>query len=176
MVIVTDYGHGMFGPEAVKILCEKAKFLAINTQLNAGNRGFNTVSKYPRADLICVSENEIRLEARSHSRNLTEIITEISQNLSCERVLITRGPDGCITYSEGEGFFDTPALAARVVDRIGAGDAVFFVAALCAAQRAPMELIGLIGNAAGAEAVATIGHQSSIERLGLSRHIKALLR
>ena len=176
LVIVTDYGHGMFGPEAVKLLCEKARFLAVNTQLNAGNRGFNTVSKYPRADFICVSENEIRLEARSHSGDLHQIISEINAKLSCECVLITRGPNGCLSYRGSEGFFNTPALAARVVDRIGAGDAVFFVAALCAAQRAPMELVGLIGNAAGAEAVATIGHQSSIQSLGLSRHIEALLK
>lgn len=176
LVIVADYGHGMFGPEAVEVLCEKSRFLAVNTQVNAGNRGFNTVSKYPRADLLCVSENEIRLEARSQSRNLHEIMSEISAKLSCERIVITRGPNGCITYRETEGFFQTPAFAARVVDRIGAGDAVFFVAALCAAQQAPMELVGLIGNAAGAEAVATIGHQSSIQALGLSRHIEALLR
>jgi bifunctional ADP-heptose synthase (sugar kinase/adenylyltransferase) len=176
VVIVTDYGHGMLGLEVVELLCEKAKFLAINTQVNAGNRGFNTVSKYRRADFICVSENEIRLEARSRDKDLRTIITEVAERLSCPNIVITQGQHGSLCYNKEEGFFEIPALATTVVDRIGAGDAVFSISALCSALEAPMEVLGLIGNAAGAEAVATIGHKTSIERIGLSRHIEALLK
>lgn len=176
LVIVTDYGHGMLGPEAIEVVCDQARFLAVNTQVNAGNRGFNTVSKYRRVDFICVSESEIRLEARSRNRDLREIMSEVAARLGCERMIITQGEQGCLCYSKEEGFFRVPALATRVVDRIGAGDAVFSVAALCAVQGAPMQVVGLIGNAAGAEAVATVGHQSSIQRLGLIRHIETLLK
>ena len=176
VVIVTDYGHGMLGPDVVELLCDKAPFLAINTQVNAGNRGFNTVSKYRRADFICVSENEIRLEARSRDKDLRQIITEVGARLSCPNIVITQGQHGSLCFGKDEGFFEIPALATRVVDRIGAGDAVFSVSALCAAQQAPIEIVGLIGNAAGAEAVATIGHTTSVERVGLSRHIEALLK
>ena len=35
VVIVTDYGHGMLGQEAVELLCDHSRFLAINTQANA---------------------------------------------------------------------------------------------------------------------------------------------
>jgi len=62
VVIVTDYGHGMVGPEVVELLCRKAPFLCVNTQVNAGNRGFNTISKYHRSDFICVSETELRMD------------------------------------------------------------------------------------------------------------------
>jgi rfaE bifunctional protein kinase chain/domain/rfaE bifunctional protein nucleotidyltransferase chain/domain len=177
VVIVTDYGHGMLGPEAVELLCDRARFLAVNTQVNAGNRGFNTVSKYRRADYICVSEHEIRLEARSRRRrDLRDIVQEIGTKLSCERIVVTRGQQGCVCYSKSEGFFEVPAFAVNIVDRIGAGDAVFAVTALCVAQDAPMEIVGLIGNAVGAEAVATVGHRSSIQALPLFRHIESLLK
>ena len=36
IVIATDYGHGMIGPEAAEVLCDRSRFLAINTQVNAG--------------------------------------------------------------------------------------------------------------------------------------------
>ena len=176
VVIVTDYGHGMIGPETVEVLCSQARFLAVNTQVNAGNRGYNTVSKYHRADYLCVSENEIRLEARSRRRDLRDIVLEIAEKLSCERMVITRGESGCLCYGESEGFFEVPAVAVRVVDRIGAGDAVFAVTALCVAQAAPIEIVGLVGNAAGAEAVATVGHRSSVQRIPLFRHIETLLK
>lgn len=175
-VIVTDYGHGMIGPEAVEILSSKARFLAVNTQVNAGNLGFNTVSKYPRADFICVSESEIRLEARSRRRSLEDIVLDVGKMLQCEHFIITRGEHGCLCYSGAQGFSEIPAFGAKVVDRIGAGDAVFSVAALCVAQGAPMELVGFVGNAVGAEAVASVGHRSTTQQLDLYRHIEALLK
>ena len=176
LVLVTDYGHGMIGPEVVDLLCSQARFLAVNTQVNAGNFGFNTVTKYPRVDFLCVSENEIRLDARSRRRELQSIIKDVSENLGCERIIITRGSDGCLSYSVDEGFFQIPALVTQVVDRIGAGDSVFAVASLLAAQKAPMEVVGFVGNAAGAQAVATVGHRDSLERLALIRHMETLLK
>jgi len=176
VVIVTDYGHGMIGPEAVEILCSKARFLAVNTQVNAHNQGFNTVSKYHRADYICVSENEIRLEARSRQKDLRDVVLAVSEQLSCPRIIITRGASGCLCYSDREGFFEVPAFTSHVVDRMGAGDAVFSVTGLCVAQDAAIEMVGFIGNAVGAQAVATVGHRRPIERVPLIRHIESLLK
>ena len=149
-VVVTDYGHGMMTPEIIELLCDQNRFLAINTQTNAANQGYNTVSKYRRADFICVSEKELRLEARSRCKDLRIIIAETAEKLSCERMLITRGQQGCLCYRKGEGFFDIPSFTNRIVDRIGAGDALLAVSSLCAAQAAPMEIIGFIGNVVGA--------------------------
>ena len=36
----------------------------MNTQANAGNHGFHTISKYPNARFIALSEREVRLDAR----------------------------------------------------------------------------------------------------------------
>jgi len=176
VVIVMDYGHGMIGPEAVEVLCSQARFLAVNTQVNAGNHGFNTVSKYFRADYLCVSEQELRLDARGRRRDLRSMVLEVAEKLSCEWILITRGQKGCLAYGKKEGFFEVPAFAGRVVDRIGAGDSVFSVTALCVVQKAPMEVVGFIGNAVGAQAVAVVGNRQPIERVPLFKHIESLLK
>ena len=107
---------------------------------------------------------------------MQSIIKDVSGNLGCERIIITRGSDGCLSYSVDEGFFQIPALVTQVIDRIGAGDSVFAVASLLAAQKAPMEVVGFVGNAAGAQAVATVGHRDSLERLALIRHMETLLK
>jgi len=69
-----------------------------------------------------------------------------------------------------------PAFATQVIDRVGAGDAVLCVTSLCVAQGAAPEVVGFIGNVVGAEAVAVLGNQRSIERLPLYRHIECLLK
>lgn len=176
VVIVTDYGHGLIGPEAVELLCEKARFLAVNTQLNADNRGFNTVSKYPRPDFVCISETELRLEARNRTGDIEQIVLNVAAKLDCSRILVTQGAEGCLTYSAEGGFLKVPAFTSRIVDRIGAGDAVLAVAALCVAQGAPMDLVGFIGNAVGAQAVSMVGNRKSISRVDLIKHVVSLLK
>ncbi len=51
-VIVSDFGHGLVTDRLVDLLCNEAPFLSVNTQLNAANIGYHTISKYPRVDYI----------------------------------------------------------------------------------------------------------------------------
>lgn len=176
VVIVVDFGHGMLTREAIDILCSKARFLAVNAQANAGNLGYHTISKYRRADYVCMAENEIRLEARDRRGDLRELVRCVSGRVSCGRIVITRGKAGSLCYSDSEGFCEVPAFAGQVVDRVGAGDAFLSVTALCVAQNAPMEVAGFIGNVVGAQAVATVGNRRPIDRVALFKHIVTLLK
>jgi rfaE bifunctional protein kinase chain/domain/rfaE bifunctional protein nucleotidyltransferase chain/domain len=176
LVVVADYGHGMIGRDTVDRLCANAKHLAINVQVNAGNHGFNTVSKYRRADFISLSEKEIRLETRNPSGDLRKIVERVSKDLHCPRMLVTRGAKGSLSYGADEGFFETPGFALRTVDRVGAGDAVFAIGSICAALGAPIDIIGFVGNAAGSEAVGIVGNKRFIERAPLLKHVEALLK
>lgn len=174
-VAVTDYGHGMMTPEIIDLLCDRARFLAVNTQLNAANQGFNTVSKYRRADFICLSERELRVEAQDRTTDLKLVMARTAEKLSCPRMLITRGPQGCLGYHAGCGYFAIPAFTNRIVDRVGAGDALLAVSALCAATGAPMDVVGFIGNAVGAQAVQTVGNRAVVVRHELERQIHSLM-
>jgi rfaE bifunctional protein kinase chain/domain/rfaE bifunctional protein nucleotidyltransferase chain/domain len=176
VVIVVDYGHGMMTKEAIDAICKNSRFLAVNTQTNAGNRGFNTIRKYPRADFISLAEHEIRMELRNLKDDLKDMVTVLSEDMGGCRVIVTRGKYGSLCYSKDEGFFEIPAFAQSVVDRIGAGDALLSLTALCVAQQAPMEVAGFIGNVVGAEAVQIIGNKTPIERVSLFKHIVSLLK
>ncbi len=176
IVIVTDYGHGIMSREAIDILCRQARFLAVNTQANAGNRGFNTISKYPRADFFCVAEHEMRLDARERRADLRELVFNAAQKTEFKQFVVTRGKYGCLCYREGEGFSEVPAFASKVVDRIGLGDAFLSITSLVVAQNAPMEIVGFIGNVVGAEAAAVVGNRTSIERAALFKHIVSLMK
>jgi len=175
LVIVADYGHGMLGPKAVDILCRQSRFLAVNTQTNADNQGFNTISKYPRADFICISEKELRLEVRNRRKDPGPIMEEVTRRMGCGTLLVTRGVAGNLLFNPKDGFYTCPTLSYRVIDRVGAGDAVLAVTSLCVAQGAPTEAIGFIGNVVGAHAVATVGHRTSLQEDSLTEHILALL-
>jgi rfaE bifunctional protein nucleotidyltransferase chain/domain len=176
LVVVADYGHAMLGGPAIGVLADEAAFLAVNTQTNAGNMGFHTISKYPRADYISLAEQELRLEFRSHRGDLRPMLQDVSNRLSAVQAFVTRGRFGCLGYCGKSGFHEAPALAVHVVDRVGAGDAFLAVTALCAVQGVPMDITAFLGNVAGAEAVATVGHRKTLDKLSFGRHVESLLK
>src|SRR5262249_54051990 len=96
--------------------------------------------------------------------------------LDCPRVMLTRGSAGTLYHTAPDRFTRVPALATKVVDRVGAGDAVLCVTALCAAMDAPPEVTAFLGNVVGAEAVAILGNERSIERAPTFRHVECLLK
>jgi len=176
LVLALDYGHGMLDRNTIDLLSRQAPLLAVNTQLNAHNRGFNTISKYPRADYICISENEIRLDYRSRKEDLRKIMREVAARVGCPYTTITRGKQGSLCHHEKEGFFEVPAFTTHIVDRVGAGDAVFAVTSLCVAQKAPMEIVGFMANIVGAHAVGIVANQRPVEGVSLMKHIATILK
>src|SRR6266568_2311870 len=98
VVIVADYGHGLMTERAVETVCRGAKFLAVNTQANAGNRGFNTISKYPRADFISLGEPEVRLDARKMEGDVRDLAEALARRAATQSLVITRGSSGCYVH------------------------------------------------------------------------------
>lgn len=176
VVIVADYGHGLITPRVIELLVSRSRFLAVNTQLNAANNGYHTISRYPRADYVCLHEGEVRLDQRDRWNDLRPLVTTLSKRLGCRQMMVTRGKHGSLLYSAKEGFSACPAFALQVVDRVGAGDSVLAVSSLCAGQALPADLTGFIANMVGAEAVKIVGNRTPIDKRELLRAIEVILQ
>lgn len=179
LVLVVDFGHGFISQATARLISENANFLAVNTQTNSGNRGFNVISKYPSADFICLNDLEIRLEERNNPGSIYDMVRSVGNKLSCPLTIVTQGKEGCVCYHsvpDDEEIFMVPAFAKKVVDRIGSGDALIAIASLCAVQKAPAIITGFVGNAAASVAVSTIGHRNSIEDVTFKKYLSTLLK
>jgi bifunctional ADP-heptose synthase (sugar kinase/adenylyltransferase) len=175
VVIAADYGHGLLGTRTVNLLADRARFLAVNTQANPGNVGFNVVTKYPRAGYLCLDEQEVRLALRDRWSPVPELVTAIRGLLKSSAVSVTRAAQGVLVSGREEIQREIPALSAAVVDRMGAGDAYFAVTAPCVAAGIPMEVVGLLGSAAAALAVGFVGNRSFVDRASVESFVRALL-
>ena len=151
-------------------------FLAVNVQSNAGNRGLNSVSKYRRAEYVCVASHEIDVETRRRDTPPREGVQEIARRIDCPRFTVTLGKFGSLHYDTQAGFTEVPAFATRVLDRVGAGDAVLAITSLLVQIGAPWDIVGFVGNAAGAELVAELGNRRPLDRIALSKHITSLIK
>jgi rfaE bifunctional protein nucleotidyltransferase chain/domain len=180
VVVVTDFGHGMMTP-AVRDALHAARFLAVNTQTNAGNHGYNLVTKYDRADYACIDAPEARLACGQADIDLGEAARRIT-GMMAERVCITQGRHGSLYLRRGSQAAQTcPAFTTRAVDTIGAGDAYLAITAPLAAALAQdvainPDILPFVGNIAGAIKVGIIGHRQSVDKETLLRYMGTLLK
>ncbi len=176
LVIVNDFGHGFITARIIDAICRLARKLAINVQTNSANAGFNLVTKYPRADFVCVDEVELRYAAHDRLSDLKTVAKSIQRKLHSKLIVTTRGHEGSLTLARGNNFIETPAFASQVVDPVGAGDAFFAYAAPSYAAGLPHSLIPFIGNVAGSLATQIVGNREAVQLPDALKFIARLLK
>ncbi|MCB1084925.1 MAG: adenylyltransferase/cytidyltransferase family protein [Chlamydiia bacterium] len=176
LILVCDFGNGFTNPLIVDVLSDMPNFLAINTQTNSGNRGFNVVTHYRRADLISLNEPELRLSAHDRYSSIEGLAADISEVLGCTNICITQGVRGVFCSSNHEPQVQIPALVTNTVDRVGAGDSFFALAALCAAKGYPISLAGFLGSIASALNVQIVGNKEPIKKVPFLKFLTRLLK
>jgi rfaE bifunctional protein kinase chain/domain/rfaE bifunctional protein nucleotidyltransferase chain/domain len=176
LVVCNDFGHGLISPAISKLLVRKSKFLALNVQANSANYGYNVITKFSRADYVCIDKQEIRLAMQNKFTDVTVLMKKIYRKMDAKMMLVTQGPLGTLSVTGDSEVTEAPALSSKVVDRVGAGDALFAITAPCVAAGMDPDTVSFLGNVAGALKVAIIGNKKQIEYGDLIRMITRLLR
>lgn len=176
-VIVPDFGNGFITQKMVGILGAKARFLAVNTQINSGNRGYHVINRYPRADFVSLNEPELRLAAHNRHDPLEVVAELVGERINVRQLAVTRGTKGVMMFDrEGRQIHKVPALSTRVVDRIGAGDAFLSLAGLCAAKGLSAEVAAFVGSVAAAMDVQIVCNREPVTSVGLLKYVTTLLK
>ncbi len=176
MVLAADFGHRAISGSMLNIMTQSSCFLSVMTQANAGNRGFNMVSKYPRADYLCIAEHEMRLETRNLSDSLKPMMSVLAKQLGCTKFALTRGRKGCLMWDREDRIVEAPSFAVSVVDRVGAGDAFLSLTSMAACQGVPTEILCFLGNVAGGLVAQTVGNMKSIDKLDVKKWVVSMMK
>jgi rfaE bifunctional protein nucleotidyltransferase chain/domain len=177
VVIVADFGNGFINDKMVKVLSEKAPYLAVNTQINSGNRGFHVIDRYSRADFVSLNEPEMRLAAHDRHGTLEDVCSGVAAKLGAKYFAVTRGTKGVVLFDvKDNNFTRVPALSSRVIDRIGAGDAFLSLSALCLAGGLDCDVANFVGSVAAAMDVQIVCNREPIDSVGLKKYVSTLLK
>ena len=87
LIIVTDFGHGLLSKKIIDEISKSKTYLAINAQTNSANRGYNLITKYKKADYICIDEPEFRLAMHDKHTSLKTLLLH-SRSLPDSKVFI----------------------------------------------------------------------------------------
>ena len=102
------------------------------------------------------------------------LIRKLSEDTHCKRINVTLGPKGSIYYQDDKEYF-VPVFSDRIIDSVGAGDAVLAITSLLVNKKTSPRLIPFVGNSVGALAVQTMGNKESINPVDLFNFIKYVI-
>jgi rfaE bifunctional protein nucleotidyltransferase chain/domain len=175
IVVLNDFGHGFFTKKIINVLVKKSKYLAINVQTNSGNLPFNLVTKYNKADYVCIDKPEVMLAVGKKNISIEEIRNDLLKKIKFKNICITDGRNGA-WYFKNKFFKNVPVFNYNVVDTMGSGDAFFAISSLASKLSDDEELIAFLGNVAGSMKVSIIGHSKNIDNIDYTKYVESLLK
>lgn len=171
LVVVGDFGHGSMNDTIIKLLENKAPYLAVNSQTNSANLGFNYVTKYNSPSFMTMDGTELKFAVGDRFSDYSVMINKLHQRKGFNRFLVTLGKEGVAYYQDGTITY-APSLVSKVTDVVGAGDAVFSITSLLAYSQAPKELLTFVANCVGGIKVSIMGNKESITKERLLQFIQ----
>ena len=174
-LIIIDFGHGLLSLENIELLINSNISISVNAQVNAGNQGFNSISKYKGAERIFINGSELEFEARRKIKNHSELISEIAPLLSCKELYVTQGSAGILSWNQEQKVFSIPGFAPAIVDRVGAGDALLSTISILRANDVPVDISCFYGNIAGAIMVGSVGNSTTISNSSLKANANSII-
>ncbi len=176
LVLSCDFGHGFISQSIIDVMEKLSKVLAVNTQTNSANTGFNLITKYTDPDFVCLDESEARLAIQNKFDDPRKVANKLIEKLGADGLIVTLGKKGAYGVNKSAGSYQTPIFSSKVVDTVGAGDAFFSYTAPCHAMKMPLDFITFIGNVVGAIAVQIIGNKRAIEKHEVLEFVHSLLK
>ena len=173
VVFLCDFGHGLIDREIINIIQDNAKYLVLNCQTNSTNKGLNIITKYTRADVFTLDQQELKLAFPEYAMDERTGLEKLANHLKGNGWL-TRGAKGAYGVCGGK-IQECPAFTLSVKDTIGAGDAFFAAAGIYAAAGAPTEVGTLIGNIGGALGANIVGNKEAVDKVNVLKYANTLM-
>ena len=176
LVIVHDYGHGLITKKMIDALESKSKFLCVNAQINAGNKGYNLITKYNGASYYCLDISEARMAVHDKYISNEEILDLLFSKTGGKNITVTMGAQGSLSRKRNNISYHMPAISNIAVDTIGAGDAYYILSSLFLYLSKSIELSALAGNVVGAIKIGIPGLSKKITKNNFINTLKTFLK
>ena len=176
-MIVSDYGHGFISKKIAKLLSKKSKYLALNAQINAANIGFHTMRNYKGVNCVIINEKELRHELRDRSSLIEVLMKKLSKDQKIDSLVVTQGKKGSVLYDAKKKYFEKcEAFAKKTKDKVGAGDTMLSIAAICLFSKMQNNLAMFISSLAAAHSVESLANKNIIDKKVILKSIQNSLK
>jgi rfaE bifunctional protein nucleotidyltransferase chain/domain len=177
LITVSDYGHN-FIEEGLSNILKKEKKLIVNTQINAANIGYHTISKYKGVNCAIINEVELRHELKNKYSDIKVLLPKLSKKLKINYLIVTVGKNGSYGYDlKNNDIYYCPAFAKDVTDKLGAGDAYLSIfSAIYSLGIKDLKLLMFISSLGTLDVIKSLGNSNSVSFKSLIKSIIYLIK
>lgn len=134
VVVFSDFRHGIFNKVTIPQLTEAIPAGAVRVADSQVANRWGNILEFQDFDLITPNEREARFALGDQDSTVRPMALDLYKKAGCKLLILKLGERGIITYRapshEVRAFFTVDSFADRVVDAVGAGDALLSYAAL----------------------------------------------
>ena len=156
-VVFSDFRHGMFNRGTIAQLTAAIPQNVFRVADSQVASRWGNILEFQGFDLITPNEREARFALGDQDSVVRPLALELFKRSGCGTLMLKCGERGIITYrstapEDPRAFFNVDTFAVRVVDAVGAGDALLAYATLAMVATKNEVIASILGNmAAGVE-------------------------
>ena len=159
LIIVQDFGHGLFTSKITDLLHKYKNKLSINIQANSLNYGFNIIGKkFKKAKMFSLDERELQLYSGAREINYKKELRRLIKSLNAKSGYLTLGDKFSLLVDQKGKAIKVPKLNNKAVDTMGAGDIFHATASLLSCTSKNNFLNLFLSQITGAHAVSIVGN------------------
>lgn len=154
-VVFSDFRHGIFNRSTIPPLVSAIPAGAFRVADSQVASRWGNILEFEGFDLLTPNEREARFALGDQDSVVRPLAQELHQRSGCKTLILKCGDRGIITYrsappSDVRAFFTVETFADRVVDAVGAGDALLAYATLVLVATGNDVIASIVGNMAAA--------------------------
>jgi rfaE bifunctional protein kinase chain/domain len=177
-IVFSDFRHGIFNRRTIPALIEavpRGVFRVADSQVASR---WGNILDFKGFDLITPNEREARFAMADQDTGVRPLAAQLHEQADCRMVILKLGDRGVLTCRPGRdgdlrSFFVVDSFAERVVDAVGAGDALLAYATLAMVREGSAVAATILGSLAAAIECETDGNVP-VSRDDVARRIDAI--
>jgi sugar/nucleoside kinase (ribokinase family) len=150
VVVCSDFRHGIFNPGTIPTLLASLPRRALRVADSQMASRWGNILDFQGFDLIAPNEREARFALGDQDSTVRPMALELYRRAGCKYLILKMGPRGVITYRAPDpnvrSFFTVDSFTNRVVDAVGAGDALLAYATVSLAASSDPVTASILGS------------------------------
>lgn len=155
-VVFSDFRHGIFNKLTIPLLAGAVPQGTMRVADSQVSNRWGNILEFRNFDLITPNEREARFALGDQDSTIRPLAMDLYKKSGCKVLILKLGERGIITYRAPDphvrSFFTVDAFTDKVVDAVGAGDALLSYATLAMATTKSNVIGSILGAMAAAVA------------------------
>ena len=162
VVILSDFRHGIFNRESIPHIVGQIPAGRLKVADSQVSNRWGNILDFTDFDLITPNEREARFALGDQDTTVRPMALKLYREARCRYLILKLGQRGILTYQrpghDVRDFFAVDSLVDRLIDPIGAGDALLAYASLSLVATGSIVTGSILGSLAAAVSCERLGN------------------